>query len=167
MEDRAASSVYVRTIIFGAVDSLVSTVALLAGIEAGSVATHVIVLTGVVYVFVEGFSMAIGSFLSEDSAQEYAAKAAIPDAKTIRAGIVMFVSFIAVGFIPIVPYIFFPGHAGLVLSIVVSIGTLGIFGYVQAKLSALPSSWRVIRMMLLGGFAIIIGIVVGKIFGIS
>jgi VIT1/CCC1 family predicted Fe2+/Mn2+ transporter len=166
MEDRATSSVYVRTIIFGAIDSLVSTVALLAGIEAGAVSSHVIVLTGVVYVFVEGFSMAIGSFLSEDSAQEYAAKAAIPDNKTIRAGLMMFVSFVLVGFIPIIPYLFFAGHTGLVLSILVSILVLGIFGYAQAKLSALPSAWRVVRMMLLGGFAIIIGITVGKFFGV-
>jgi VIT1/CCC1 family predicted Fe2+/Mn2+ transporter len=160
------SPVYVRTIIFGAVDSLVSTVALLAGIEAGDVAPRVIVLTGLVYVFVEGFSMAIGSFLSEDSAEEYAAKSAIPDRRTLRAAFVMFLSFVAVGFIPILPYIFFPGHVGLVISIVASILTLGALGYLQARLSMLPSIWRVLRMMLLGGFAIVLGIVVGKVFGV-
>ncbi len=66
-----ARSIYVRNIIFGIEDSLVSTVGLLAGIAVGNASIHTILSTGVIYVFVEGFSMAVGSFLSEESAQEY------------------------------------------------------------------------------------------------
>ena len=47
-------SLIVRNFTFGVEDSLVSTVALLAGIAIANVETKTIVLTGIVLIFVEG-----------------------------------------------------------------------------------------------------------------
>ena len=58
---------FLRNTVFGVEDSLVSTVGLLSGIAAtGSVSKSFILLTGIVYISVEAFSMAVGSFLSEE-----------------------------------------------------------------------------------------------------
>ena len=60
---------YMRNLIFGAEDSLVSTVGLLSGIAIGGVPKSAIILTGIVLIFVEAFSMGVGSYLSEYSVE--------------------------------------------------------------------------------------------------
>jgi VIT1/CCC1 family predicted Fe2+/Mn2+ transporter len=65
---------FVRNVVFGVEDSLVSTVGLLSGIAAESQSHAAILSTGVIYICVEALSMAVGSFLSEESAQEIAGK---------------------------------------------------------------------------------------------
>ncbi|MCL5016016.1 MAG: VIT1/CCC1 transporter family protein, partial [Patescibacteria group bacterium] len=102
------TSVNLRSIVFGVSDSLVSTVGLLSGIDISGLPTSSIVLAGIVYAFVEAFSMAVGSFLSEQSAAEYAAQKEVPGKNAYIAGSVMFVSFVLASFIPIVSYLFMP-----------------------------------------------------------
>jgi VIT1/CCC1 family predicted Fe2+/Mn2+ transporter len=153
---------YVRNIVFGVADSLVSTVGLLSGIDASGTSRQIIILTGVVYAFVEAFSMAVGSFLSEQSAEEYDAKGEVPDGKPFAAGVVMFVSFILASFIPIVPYLFAGLTEALWLSIVLSIAALFVVGLVSARIVKVNVLRHAIEMALLGGAAIVIGVVVGK-----
>ena len=153
---------YIRNITFGIADSLVSTVGLLSGIDASGTTRQVIILTGVVYAFVEAFSMAVGSFISEQSAQEYVAQGEVAINQPFIAGFVMFVSFILASFIPIAPYLFIQPAGALWLSIIVSIIALFIVGLVSAKIVKVGVLKHSIRMALLGGAAIIIGVVVGK-----
>ena len=70
LPNKLSSVSYFRNFIFGVEDSLVSTVGLLSGIAIADVPGHTIFLTGVVLIFVEAFSMAAGTFLSEYSAEE-------------------------------------------------------------------------------------------------
>src|ERR1035438_3664671 len=95
------TELYLRNVIFGSPDSLVSTVGLLAGIDVAGTSRQVILLTGIVYAFVEAFSMAVGSFLSEQSAEEYEVKGEATGGGPFTAGVVMFISFILASFIPI------------------------------------------------------------------
>jgi VIT1/CCC1 family predicted Fe2+/Mn2+ transporter len=156
------NDLYVRNIVFGISDSLVSTVGLLSGIDASGTSRQIIVLTGIVYAFVEAFSMAVGSFLSEQSTEEYDVKGEVPDAKPFVAGTVMFVSFILASFIPIVPYLFAGLTAALWTSIALSIAALFVVGLVSAKVDKVNILKHAIKMALLGGAAIVIGVVVGK-----
>ncbi|MBT3230715.1 hypothetical protein HN358_02950 [Candidatus Uhrbacteria bacterium] len=61
---------FIREIVFGFEDSLVSTLGVVTGVAVGSQSQFVVALTGVVLVFVEGLSMAAGSYLSSKSARE-------------------------------------------------------------------------------------------------
>ena len=61
---------FVRNFIFGAEDSLVSTVGLLAGVASAGIPRKDIIISGVVLIFVEAFSMGVGSFLSERTTEE-------------------------------------------------------------------------------------------------
>lgn len=156
-------SLYLRSIIFGITDSLVSTVGLLAGISVAGAPHRTIALTGIVYAFVEAFSMAVGNFLSEESAEEYAAKAPVSNGLPLLAGTVMFVSFALASFIPIVPYLFLGDPYALYTSIALSIAALFGTGLLSARIAKLPLFVRGVRMALLGGAAIGIGIIVGLI----
>lgn len=154
---------YVRNVVFGISDSLVSTVGLLSGIDVSGTSRQVIVLTGIIYAFVEAFSMAVGSFLSEESTEEYDAKGEVSDRKPIVGGSVMFISFILASFIPILPYIFMNLVVALWASIFLSIIALFIVGLISAKLGKVSLIKHATLMALLGGSAIVIGIIVGKI----
>jgi len=153
---------YLRNIVFGISDSLVSTVGLLSGIDISGTAHQTIILTGIIYAFVEAFSMAVGSFISEESAEEYAAKGIVKNNKPLVGGVVMFVSFVLAAFIPILPYLVWNTACALWASIAFSIIALFIVGIVSAKFSKVNMLARGLQTALLGGAAIAIGALVGK-----
>ena len=163
MDSRRA--MYIRNIIFGVEDSLVSTVGLLAGI-ATQTPRSVILLTGIVYICVEGFSMAVGSFLSEEGVQEYVSHKMVGVKQSIIGSIVMFFSFFLAGLIPIAPYVFIESKSAIAVSIITSLIALFILGLASGKMSRTGMISRGLRMAILAGIAIFIGIMVGKFVNI-
>jgi len=157
-------ALYLRTVIFGVTDSLVSTVGLLAGINAAGASHALIVITGVVYAIVEAFSMAVGNFLSEESVEEYTTRGDVPERTPLLAAVVMFFTFVIVALIPVAPYLFLGDPQALGVSIVASVLALFLVGAAGARFSRMPMLWRGVRMAGLGGAAILIGIVVGSVF---
>src|SRR5690606_6400064 len=97
---------YFRNFIFGVEDSLVSTVGLLSGIAISDVPRASILLSGLVLICVEAFSMGVGSFLAEDSGRGVLLKKDPSAHVTVTGGLVMFISYFCAGFLPLAPYIF-------------------------------------------------------------
>jgi VIT1/CCC1 family predicted Fe2+/Mn2+ transporter len=157
------TALYLRTVIFGVTDSLVSTVGLLAGLDVAGAAHQTLALTGIVYAFVEAFSMAVGNYLSEEGAEEYSTGVEANKSAAFGGAVVMFVVFVLASFIPIVPYILFSTWAALASSIGFSILALFILGAVSGRIAHLPMLKRAFRMAILGGAAIVIGAVVGLV----
>src|SRR5581483_1840175 len=150
------TELYLRNIVFGTIDSLVSTVGLLAGVSVSGASRHNIIATGIIYALVEAFSMAVGSFLSEQSVEEYDAKRNVGIANPAVGGMIMFVTFVLVSFIPLAPYAYFPASSAIWFSIGFSVVALFVTGIVAAKISKI-SVWRQgISMAALGASAIII-----------
>jgi len=157
---------YFRNFIFGVEDSLVSTVGLLAGIAIGGVSRETIFLTGAVVILVEAFSMAAGSFLVESSMEEYTHKKD-KNERPIWGGLVMFVSYVLAGFIPLASYIFFADDStALYMSALTSLGALFILGLIGGTLSHVNIVRRGVRMMLVGGIAIGAGVAAGLAFSV-
>lgn len=164
MEEKRTKSLYTRNFIFGVEDSLVSTVGLLSGIAAASVPKHTIFLTGVILIFVEAFSMGVGSFLSEQSAEEFSGSDRKVDGKTVKSGIIMFLSYFLAGFIPLSPYILLEVKTAFPTSIGFSLFSLLLLGSLSARFFRHKDVMRHgIQMLALGGIAVIAGVVVGKL----
>jgi VIT1/CCC1 family predicted Fe2+/Mn2+ transporter len=159
------SPIILRNFIFGVEDSLVSTVGLLSGIALTDLSANTILLTGTVLIFVEAFSMAAGSFLSEHSAEEYREQKKMPLGVSLASGSIMFFSYFISGFIPLFPYIIFPVSTALGVSIALSLLTLFILGIFGARISRTGLFRGGFRMLVIGGIAIAIGVVVGKLVG--
>jgi VIT1/CCC1 family predicted Fe2+/Mn2+ transporter len=156
-------ALYFRNFIFGVEDSLVSTVGLLSGIAIADVPRATIFLSGMVLIFVEAFSMGVGSFLSETSGDEVVHKKEQTGHPTIRAGVIMFFSYFLAGFIPLAPYVFAEVKNAFPISVIMSLVTLFILGLISAKFST-RAYWKTgLRMFLIGGLAIGLGILVGSI----
>lgn len=154
---------YIRSFTFGVEDSLISTVGLLSGIAAGRVDRLTIVLTGLVLVFVEAFSMAIGALLSEQSAQEYLRHKEVPLSRALGTAAIMFTSYLLAGLVPLSPYIFFFSGLAFWLSIGLSLLALALLGIASARLFHCNIGHRTGEMIILGLLAIAVGIIVGRL----
>ncbi|MFA5936163.1 MAG: VIT1/CCC1 transporter family protein [Patescibacteria group bacterium] len=162
-EHRRQSASYIRNFIFGVEDSLVSTVGLLSGVAIAGVDRKTILLTGVVLIFVEAFSMAAGTFLSESSAEGYVKQKATPVGPSVRRGLVMFGSYFVSGFVPLFPYMVIVTERAFPLSIslsIVALFALGAWGGAVSKANILRSA---LRMAVIGGIAIGVGVGAGAI----
>lgn len=153
-----------RNFIFGVEDSLVSTVGLLSGVASSGASKQTIFVTGTVLIFVEAISMAIGSFLTENSVEEYE-KNNDSFKGAFKGGTVMFASYFVAGFVPLTPYIFYEKDIAFSYSITLSLISLFCLGFVSALILRANPLKKAIQMGLLGGVAILVGISVGKIIG--
>lgn len=61
---------FIREIVFGFEDSLVSTLGVITGVAAGTQNAKIVIMTGCVLIVVEALSMSAGSYLSSKSARE-------------------------------------------------------------------------------------------------
>jgi len=157
---------YLRNFIFGVEDSLVSTVSLLAGIAIGGVSRETIFLTGAVLILVEGFSMASGSFLTESSVREYLHGRGDSE-RPLWGGVIMFVSYLLAGLIPLASYIIFSDlTTAIYMSAATSLAALFALGLISGSLSHGHLFRRAGRMFIVGGVAIALGLAAGLIFAI-
>lgn len=155
---------FFRNFIYGVEDSLVSTVGLLSGIAIAAVPKHTILLSGVVLIFVEAFSMSVGSYLSEHSAEEYMkSEGGDKSEHSIGAAIIMFFSYFVSGFVPLAPYLILDNiRQAFWWSIIVSLIALIILGAITARISKENKLKSALRMFVFGGIAIALGVVVGQ-----
>lgn len=166
MMRRTKSAVsYLRNFVFGVEDSLVSTVGLLSGIAVGGVERETIFLTGIVLIFVEAFSMSAGSFLSESSAETFSEKKTVFSKSPYYSAVIMFISYFASGFIPLAPYLIFTTPLATWVSIGLSLVALGVLGLVSGILTKGVLWQSVLRMSVVGGVAIGVGVVAGMLVG--
>ncbi len=152
---------FLRNFVFGVEDGLVSTVGFVSGIASTTIERSAILLTGAVLIAVEGFSMGIGSFLSETSVHEWSRHVIRSPRRSISGGIIMFISYLSAGLLVLVPYVVW-GRGAEIISISVSLIALFFLGVFSAKISHLPTLRRGIRMTLIGGTAIVLGVAVAK-----
>ncbi len=158
-------SLIIRNFTFGVEDSLVSTVGLLAGIAIADLPRSSIVVTGLVLIFVEAFSMAVGSLLSEQSVEEYEIHKEVSLTKPMGAAAVMFFSYVLAGLIPLAPYFHSASTSTVVMSVVFTLFSLFLLGVFNAKMFHVRV-WRDgLLTLIMGGIAILVGIIVGQIAG--
>jgi len=162
-QSRAATASYVRNFIFGVEDSLVSTVGLLAGVASADLPRATIVLTGGVLILVEAISMAAGSFLSEQSAKEYVRRAEAPVGRAVVDGTIMFFAYALAGLIPLAPYLLLPVSAAFGWSIALSLIALFALGAAAARNFGIRVFRQGLRMFIVGGLAIAVGVLVAQL----
>ncbi len=154
----------VRNFTFGVEDSLVSTVGLLAGVAAAGMPKQSVILTGVVLIFVEAFSMGVGSLISEHSVEEYEANDEVPLSKSLGSSAVMFFSYLFAGIIPLLPYFLLSNpKQALLWSIGASLVSLFALGFFNAKMfhiKAFKQGWQTLVM---GGIAVLVGVGIGQL----
>jgi VIT1/CCC1 family predicted Fe2+/Mn2+ transporter len=158
-------SMIVRNFTFGVEDSLVSTVGLLAGVAVAGVDKSTVILTGAVLIFVEAFSMGVGSLLSEQSVEEYESEKEVSLTKPAFAAVVMFVSYVLAGLIPLLPYAWASSGTAVQWSVGLTLLSLFLLGVFNAHLFRVRAWKDGLITLVMGGLAIVVGILVGQIAG--
>ena len=156
---------YLRSIIFGFQDSLVSTTGVIAGVAAGTNNKELVILAGIVTITVESLSMGAGQYMSEKSVHQMDKSGKHTDNLYI-VGIVMFFSYFLGGLVPLAPILLLDLPISATLSIAFALFGLFILGYIKAHVVKVNPFKSALEIFILGGAATLIGLVVGKIFKI-
>lgn len=153
-----------RNMVFGIEDSLVSTVGLVSGIAAAGVSRDAIIMTGVVLILVEAFSMAVGSLVSENSVEEVQLHREVSYSSSTLGAVVMFVSYVLSGVVIIVPYMLVPVATAFWVSVGIALVVLFALGIASGRLAGIPPLHKGVSMVLIGGAAVLLGVFVGSFF---
>lgn len=160
-----------REFVYGGMDGAVTTFAVVTGAAGARLDTSVILILGFANVLADGFSMAVGSYLSEKSDQDLTNSK--KDEKTdyespLAASFATFISFILVGFIPLslytIDYIFnidLPTDTLLISSIVLTLLAFVGIGYLRGLITKISKTRAVLESFALGAAAAVISYSVG------
>ncbi|MEX0782099.1 MAG: VIT1/CCC1 transporter family protein [Dehalococcoidia bacterium] len=151
---------YLRSLMFGLQDGLVSTTGVVVGISAGVSDKDVIILAAFVAVLVEATSMAAGQYSSEKSVHQIDRSGRHTDSLLIGAGI-MFVAYLVGGMFPIVPTILLGRPEAQVVAVLAAFAGLFTVGFVKGKVVEQPPLRSAVELFVIGAVATSIGLAVG------
>ncbi len=126
---------YIRDVVYGANDGLITTFAVVAGVTGGELSPRAVLIVGAANLFADGLSMGVGNYLSIRSNESARAAQDLPEeeANPARHGLATFLAFFAAGSIPLLPYVLPLVHArSLAASIVLTFGALFVVGSLRA-----------------------------------
>jgi VIT1/CCC1 family predicted Fe2+/Mn2+ transporter len=149
-------SLYFPQIIYGGIDGLVTTFAIVAGATGGWLSAKTIIIMGIANVLADGVSMSIGAYLSsrEDTNKKIWA---------YRVAVTTFSAFIVFGFLPLLPYIFSFGN--FLLSGIITGWAFLCIGYLKGVMNHSSLSLAIIQTALLGSVAASIAYYAGLFLG--
>ncbi len=151
---------YLRSGLFGLQDGLVSTTGVVVGISTGVQNKDIIILAALVAVMVEASSMAAGQYSSEKAVHQMD-KTGKHNDSLILGAIIMFISYLLAGLIPISPLFLFNFTDTRVISILFAFIGLFITGYIKGKIVEDKPIRSAIELFIIGAMATAIGLVVG------
>jgi VIT1/CCC1 family predicted Fe2+/Mn2+ transporter len=70
-EHGGASHQYIGDLVYGGLDGIITTFAVVSGVAGAQLGTPIILILGLANLFADGFSMAVGAYLSGKSEREY------------------------------------------------------------------------------------------------
>jgi VIT1/CCC1 family predicted Fe2+/Mn2+ transporter len=149
---------YIRDIVYGANDGLITTFAVVAGVVGGGLSARTMLIIGAANLVADGLSMGVGNYLSIKSHESALAAENRPEeeARPARHGLATFLSFALAGAIPLLPFAFGMGSHGFATSITLTFLTLFVVGALRG-LVTIDRWWRAGLEMLLLGVAVAVG----------
>lgn len=153
---------YLRSIVFGFQDSLVSTTGVIAGVAAGTNDKNLVILAAFVTITVEALSMGAGQYMSEKSVHQMDKTGKHTDS-LIVGGLLMGTSYFLGGLVPVLPVLIFALPASATISVIAALVGLLALGFAKAKLVKVNSLKSALEALVLGGAATAIGLAVGKL----
>lgn len=165
---------YLAQFVYGAIDGSVTTFAVVAGAAGAQLSSTVIIILGFANLLADGFSMGTGAYLSSKSEHDLMEREGKEhDDNEITPtgdGIATFISFVVVGFVPIVVYVadaIFQLNVGdTKLFVVSSIFTAAAFagiGLLKARVTKTGYARNTLETLSLGAIAAIIAYLLGGV----
>lgn len=137
-------SLYLPQFIYGGIDGLVTTFAVVAGATGGWLSSKTVIIMGIANVLADGVSMSIGAYLStrEDPKKQICATC---------VALSTFGAFITFGLLPLLPYIF--SFWNFVFSSIITAIAFVVIGYLKGIMNQRSLINAIIQTVFLGGVA--------------
>lgn len=163
---------YLPEFVYGGTDGVVTTFAVVAGSIGASLSPAVVLILGFANLLADGFSMAISNYLSiksniqiHEGRRNYKEVLAL-NKNPVKSAIATFVSFLVIGIIPILSFvfaIFFPyfAESQFTLSILLTACAFAIIGFVKGEVVRKHPIISAVETIVIGGVAAILAYLVG------
>lgn len=162
---------YVKSGVLGAIDGIITTFAVVAGVAGAGLSSDIIVILGIANMIADGLSMGLGDYLGERSEEIYKSQQngkQVPD-DLWKPGMVNFLSFVAAGSMPLLPY--FVRYLGVPLdpaaqfplSILATGVTLFVVGSMRSVILHRPWWKNGLEMLAVGSIAALVAYFLGAL----
>lgn len=163
---------YLPEFVYGAIDGVITTFAIVSGALGASLSAHIILILGFANLFGDGFSMAISNYLATESEEDLHIKHKrkymyhIFEKNPKKTAIATFISFVIVGFIPLISFVlalYFPfiDESKYLFSIILTGLAFVIVGAVKGAMVGKDKFKSAIETFIIGGIAAFIAFIVG------
>ena len=104
---RATAQHYLKDLVYGANDGLITTFAVVAGVEGGALSRHAVLVVGFANLLADGLSMGVGNYLSIRSHETVRRTLSLPEEEAFptRHAVATFLAFAVAGVIPLLAYV--------------------------------------------------------------
>ncbi len=150
---------YLPEFVYGSIDGTITTFAIVASIAGANLSPLIVLALGTANVLADGFSMASSNYLSERSKEGHSFYAAL------KTGLATFVSFVCVGSVPIIPYIFSLSNPFQKSIVLTGLAFVSI-GLVRGKITGENKFQSALETFVIGSIAAAIAYFVGSLFQI-
>ena len=98
---------YVRELVYGANDGIITTFAVVAGVSGGGLSLPVVLIIGAANLLADGLSMAVGSYQAIRAPESVLEAENQPEeeAQPARHALATFAAFVVAGAVPLLPYV--------------------------------------------------------------
>jgi VIT1/CCC1 family predicted Fe2+/Mn2+ transporter len=141
-----------RASVLGGVDGVITSFAVVAGADAGGLATRVALVIGASSVLADGLSMGVSEFLSssaEAAAEQRRARDDAPGRAPVVLGLACFGAFVACGALPLAVYLV----GSMLTCVAFALLELCVLGAVRARASGEPLLLGIVQTTGLGSLA--------------
>lgn len=150
---------YFSEVIYGGIDGVITTSSIVAGSAGGSLLKKVIIILGISNVISDGFSMGFSRYISSKTELE---QGYLKNKNDLTSAFVTFLSFILIGVLPILPFLFLKGKLAKQVSFCISLIAFYTIGHFRGKILKKNKVYTGIHMVFIGMTAYLISFYVGN-----
>jgi VIT1/CCC1 family predicted Fe2+/Mn2+ transporter len=145
---------YIRDLVYGANDGIITTFAVVAGVAGGSLSSAAVLIVGAANLAADGVAMGVGNLLAIRAHESALAADGRPEEETYpwKHGMATLIAFVAAGAVPLLPYVLPTATGGRLLWSTVST-MAALFGVGLARAAVTQDRWwrTGLETLMLGG----------------
>jgi vacuolar iron transporter family protein len=147
---------YIRELIYGANDGIITTFAVVAGVAGGGLSARVVLIIGAANLFADGLSMAVGNYLAIRSHESVLETQELPQEEAFpgRHATATFLAFVIAGSLPLLPYVV-PAPALSRFTLSIALTFLAMFGVGASRALIANVRWWKAGLEMLGLGAVV------------
>lgn len=134
---------YIRDIVYGANDGLITTFAVVSGVAGGGLSSLAVIVVGAANLAADGVSMGVGNLVAIRADERARAAAGLPELETYpwKHGLATMLAFVVAGAVPLVPYVVSGLASQGLWSSGLTFATLFLLGAIRASVTV-DEWWR-------------------------